>query len=212
LALLLGAYAAIVAALLFAELRDKRPAQILLKPIAAMGFLFLALSFGALDSGYGRYIFVGLVACALGDVFLLSRNRKAVFRLGMLAFAIGHISYVLAAGQILRPDMSFPVFILTTFLGLAVGFTVFRSLKKDIPKDMIWPVGIYTLIISLMLIRAFQTDMDGPHLFMVAGAVFFGISDIFVARDRFVAPNPKNAWVITPLYFGAQALFALSVL
>lgn len=177
-----------------------------------MGFLFLALGFGALDSGYGRYIFVGLVACALGDVFLLSRNRKAVFRLGMLAFAIGHISYVLAAEQILRPDMSFLIFILTTFLGLAVGFTVFRSLKTDIPKDMIWPVGIYTLIISLMLLRAFQTDMDGPHLFMVAGAVFFGISDIFVARDRFVAPNPKNAWVITPLYFGAQALFALSVL
>jgi len=212
LVLLLGVYAAFVSALLFAELREKRSAQIVLKPLAAMGFLLLALNFGALDSSYGRYIFAGLIACAFGDVFLLSRNSKAIFRLGMLAFAIGHISYILAAGQILRPEMSFLVFILTTFLGLAVGWSVFGSLKKNLPKDMLWPVGVYTFIISLMLIRAFQTDMEGPHLFMVAGAIFFAISDIFVARDRFVAPSPKNAWVITPLYFGAQALFALSVL
>lgn len=208
----LGAYAAIVFALLFAELQEKRSAQIILKPLAAIGFLILAISFGALDNAYGQFIFAGLIACALGDVFLLSRQSQTVFRLGMLAFAIGHICYVLAAGQILRPDMSMLVFLATGVLGLGIGLCVFKSLKSNLPKDMVWPVGVYTLIISLMLARAFQTDMNGSHLFLLAGAILFAISDIFVARDRFVAPNPKNAWAITPLYFGAQAMFALSVL
>lgn len=210
--LLLGAYAALVLALLLAELQGKRALQTLVKPLAAIGFLILALKFGALESIYGRYVFAGLTACAIGDVCLLSRKSKTIFRLGMLAFAFGHISYILAAGHIIRPDLSLLTFTFTTVLGLGFGFTVFLSLKKDLPKDMVWPVGVYTFIISLMLVRAFQTDMVGLHLFMVVGAILFAISDVFVARDRFVAPSPKNAWVITPLYFGAQALFALSVI
>jgi hypothetical protein len=39
----------------------------------------------------------------------------------------------------------------------------------------------------------------------------FAISDMAVARDRFVTQTPANAFVITPLYFGAQLLFAVSV-
>ena len=76
---------------------------------------------------------------------------------------------------------------------------------------MVWAVGIYTVVISLMLIRALQTNMTGSHLLILPAAILFAVSDIFVARDRFVAPTPKNAFLITPLYFGAQALFALSV-
>lgn len=210
--MLFGVYAALVLALLFAELREKRSAQILLKPLAAVGFLILALSFGAWDSDYGRYVFVGLIACAIGDVFLLCRHSKTVFRLGMLAFAMGHIFYVLAAGQILRPDMSHVFLTLTILLGLGVGGLTFLKLKPRLPRDMVWPVGIYTAIISVMLIRAMQTEMTGLQSLILPGAVLFAFSDIFVARDRFVAPSPKNAWVITPLYFGAQALFALSVI
>ncbi|CAM3843494.1 lysoplasmalogenase [Litorimonas haliclonae] len=210
--LLLGAYAAFIIALLFAELREKRSAQILLKPLAALGFLFLALNFGALDSSYGRLILGGLIACAFGDVFLLSRNRTSLFRLGMLAFAVGHVFYIFAANEILRPDTSYLFISLTTFLGLGTGVVTFWKLKPKLPRDMVWPVGLYTLIISAMLIRSMQTDMTGLHLLILPAALLFAISDIFVARDRFVTPSPKNAWVITPLYFGAQALFALSVL
>jgi len=207
-----GVYAGLVIGLLIAELRENRLAQIILKPLAALGFVIIAYKFGALFSDYGRLVFVGLVFCAVGDVFLLSRARIVVFfKLGMLAFAIGHILYIFAASEILRAEMT-PLFLIaTTLLGLGFGLIVFLKLKPNPPRDMVWAVGIYTVVISLMLIRALQTNMTGSHLLILPAAILFAVSDIFVARDRFVAPTPKNAFLITPLYFGAQALFALSV-
>ena len=42
------------------------------------------------------------------------------------------------------------------------------------------------------------------------GAVLFYLSDIMVARDRFVAPGFANRLVGLPLYFGGQLLLAWS--
>lgn len=205
-------YGGLVIALLIAELKERRWGQIIFKVCAATGFLVLAVCFGAVESQYGRFVLGGLIACAVGDVFLLSRNRPSFFRFGMLAFACGHVFYIFAANEILRPDLSYQQTSLTILFGIGLGAVTFWKLKRSLPRDMIWPVGIYTLIISVMLIRSFQTDMIGAHVLIVPAALLFSISDIFVARDRFVSPSPKNAWIITPFYFGAQALFALSVL
>jgi hypothetical protein len=46
---------------------------------------------------------------------------------------------------------------------------------------------------------------------LVVGAVCFYISDLSVALDRFVSPGFKNKIWGTPLYFGAQLLFASTV-
>ena len=75
---------------------------------------------------------------------------------------------------------------------------------------MIWPVGIYTAIILMMVLNAIDLPLTRPILFAMIGAIMFAISDMFVARDRFVNRDAKNAIAITPLYFGAQALLALS--
>jgi uncharacterized membrane protein YhhN len=72
------------------------------------------------------------------------------------------------------------------------------------------PVSVYFFIILIMVVNALRLPMDGPLLLAMIGAVLFAVSDVFVGRDRFVSPSPKNALVITPLYFGAQALIALS--
>ena len=86
-------YALVVLALLIAELREDRRAQFFFKPMAAFGFVILALQFGALESTYGKYILVGLIACAVGDVMLLSRKSQNMFLGGMAAFALGHLIY-----------------------------------------------------------------------------------------------------------------------
>lgn len=44
---------------------------------------------------YSRRILVGLIFCCLGDAFLI---WPGYFEVGMLAFAIGHINYILAFG------------------------------------------------------------------------------------------------------------------
>ena len=87
---------------------------------------------------------------------------------------------------------------------------VYAWLRPHLPKKMRFVVPLYLFIILLMVLVALGLPLSRPLVFAMVGALLFAISDIFVARDRFVSPTPKNALAITPLYFGAQALIALS--
>lgn len=204
-------YALCVLALLASELREHQLGQRIFKPLAAFGFILLALSFGALESDYGLLVLTGLLACAAGDVFLLSRKSETLFKMGMGAFALGHIFYILAASLISRHDMPFFLWVGSSFIGLTLGWVVFQNLKKHLSKAFLWPVAAYVFIISVMLIKAVQVNPDGYKLLIIPAALCFALSDVFVSRDRFVHPSPKNSWIITPFYFGAQALFAMSI-
>ena len=202
-------YSLVVLALLIAELRQDRRAQYFFKPLAAFGFVILALQFGALESTYGIIVLLGLIACAVGDVFLLSRKSENLFKAGMAAFALGHIFYMTALGLQFE-GLEIDGYVVTGLtLVSATGF--FLWLKPHLDKDMIGLTLIYTVIISLMVIASVARFNYFLKYAAPLGAILFAISDMFVAKDRFVNPNPKNALAITPLYFGAQALFAFSV-
>ncbi len=169
------------------------------------------MQYGALETDYGWLIFAGLIACAVGDVLLLSRDKPSLFKSGIGAFALGHIFYILGANHIGRSDMSLMFWASSFLIGMVFAWAMFRYFKPYLSKDMIWPVGLYTFIISLMCIYAVQIDLIGAHLLIIPAAFAFAVSDVFVARDRFIKLDPKNFVMITPLYFGAQAMFAMSV-
>ena len=202
-------YAALIAALTAVELKENRLAQRALKPMAALGFILMAVLVGALEHQYGRIIFVGLVACALGDMLLLSRNSSKLFITGMAAFAVGHFAYLTAFVSLPRDILTLADFI-KSGLAIIVGGSVFSWLKPHLPQNMRVPVTVYFFIILIMVINALRLPAHGPLLFAMIGAVMFAVSDVFVGRDRFVTPSPRNALAITPLYFGAQVLIALS--
>ena len=84
-----------VAALLMAEHREHAALQRVAKPLASAGFLWLAWRVGAWQHDFGRVLLGALVACALGDVCLLSR-RPAWFLAGLSAFLLGHAGYAWA--------------------------------------------------------------------------------------------------------------------
>lgn len=197
-------YVVIVAALVWAEYRSARTAQVWFKTLAALGFCLLAVLSGALYTGYGQIILMGLIACAFGDVLLLPRDKPLLFKLGMLAFALGHIFYTYAFFK-----EGYEIWVLIV-IGVGMLITCSRImayLKPHLPDDMKLPVLIYMVIISAMMIFAYGTHT----LFIMIPALLFAVSDMFVARDRFVVTEPRNALIITPLYFCAQALFALGV-
>ena len=192
----------VVLALTWAEYRQNRKMQIWLKPLAAALFILIAVLGGAIYWDYGQWILFALVACAIGDVFLLSRNSPAKFKLGMLAFAIGHLLYVVAFIELAQSD-GFNIWGVLPALA-AAAYLVW--IWNKLPKDMKIPVVIYTAIIVAMVLRS----LDMPIWYVPLAAIMFAVSDMFVARDRFIQETPINALAITPLYFGAQALFALS--
>ena len=203
-------YVLVVLALLIAELRDDRRAQFFFKPLAALGFVLLALQSGALETIYGQIIIGGLVACAIGDLCLLFRNSQKLFMGGMLAFAMGHLAYLTAsATHSAGPNIE--LFVVSAAFGILVAIGIYRWIKPNLDKFMKIAVALYTAIILVMVLFAINIDMLGWRVLVPLAAMMFAISDAFVARDRFVKLGPKNALAITPLYFGAQALFALSV-
>ena len=51
----------------------------------------------------------------------------------------------------------------------------------------------------------------GAHPLVLAGAIAFYLSDLTVARDRFVTRGFENRIVGLPLYYTGQVLLALSV-
>lgn len=200
----LSVYAALVTALLRAELRRNRRAQYALKPLSAIGFCLIAVLCGAAETAYGLIILAALVLCAIGDAALLPRDNETWFKIGMAAFGMGHIVYAAAFAQM---GLSVVWALSGAALMAATGYGALRHLRAHAPASMHAPLKVYTLIISVMVIAAISTQRPS----LIIPALMFAASDIFVARDRFVKRAKLNPIIITPLYFGAQALFALSV-
>jgi len=179
----LGSYVILVAALTAAELFENRGAQNCLKPMSALGFIAIALMSGVPSVLYGQLILLGLIACAFGDVFLLSRKSQALFVVGMAAFAIGHLAYLGAFITVPRDALSLTD-IIVSGVTLFIGFGIYRWLKPHLPKEMRRPVVIYFVIILMMVIHALRLPTQGPLLLAMIGAVMFAVSDVFVGRDR----------------------------
>ena len=153
-------YGALVFGLLIAEMRGARMWQCLLKPLAALGFCLFAVYAGALGSLYGKLILAGLVACAAGDVCLLSRDKPALFKGGMAAFALGHFLY-LTAFVTFADKTAINVW---AILPIVIGLGFFWWVKPKLPKDMIIPVGMYSFIIILMVMRSLDMLWCSSHL------------------------------------------------
>jgi uncharacterized membrane protein YhhN len=73
------------------------------------------------------------------------------------------------------------------------------------------PVWAYITVITIMLSCAFGVQEMTRHPLIWIGALAFYLSDISVARDRFVHRDLANRLWGLPLYYAAQLLLAMSV-
>ena len=193
-----------VAGLLWAETGSHKAWAWLFKPLASACFIVLALQAGALDSNYGRCLLAGLMLCLAGDVFLIPAHATS-FLLGLVSFLLGHVCYVISFLQL---PLNLWVMLWALLPVLAFAGLSLRWLWPHVPGDMQRPVLAYFAVISAMMLTATGTWGSAVGLFIIAGAWGFGISDLAVARDRFVAPGPINRLWGLPLYFGAQMVLA----
>ena len=192
-----------VLVLLACEWKENRIGIAIAKTIASLGFVLAAVTNGAQETPYGIAILAALVLSFLGDLFLLGSSKRA-FNAGLFAFLLAHLSF--AAG-FFRTGVD-PVRIGFAALVFAmVGVATYRWLARHIEQKMRVPIIAYVVAIVLMASAAV-----GAHVpwFVPAAAVIFLISDISVARDRFVSPSFMNKLWGLPLYYIAQHLFAAS--
>lgn len=192
-------------ALLAAERASWQPGVWIAKPLAAAGFVAAAWANGALATPYGLWIFLGLVLSALGDVLLIPKQSPRAFLAGLGSFLLAHLAYALAFA-VRGLDPATVVVAMATVL--ALGLAVLRGLLAYVPANMRNPVLAYVVVISGMLVCAAGTvgHRGMPSIFV--GAFAFYLSDLAVARQRFVHKSFWNkAWGL-PLYFSAQLLLA----
>jgi uncharacterized membrane protein YhhN len=196
-----------VLALLVAERRGSQAGIWLAKPLAATAFVAAALAWGARETSYGRIVLVALAFCWLGDVLLIPRSQK-VFRLGIASFLLGHVAYAVA---FLAHGVAFRWTVVALVASLPALAFVVRWLGPHVPAELRGAVYAYMAVITAMVACAFGAFGAGGPLVALVAALAFYLSDLSVARDRFVAPAFVNRLWGLPLYFGAQLLFASSV-
>jgi len=202
---------AATAALLLAEQRDSRIGVWIAKPIAAAGFIGAAVANGALDSVYGEWILAGLVLSFFGDVLLIPHDAKRAFLAGLVSFLLGHLAYT-GAFALRGLDTTATAIAAVPVAGASIVALryLWPHVQSRAPK-MQRPVLAYLAVISTMLVCAAGTVGRGGDLRILVGAIAFYVSDLAVARQRFVAPSFTNKLWGLPLYFGAQLLLAATV-
>lgn len=201
--------AAALTGLLAAESRGSRWGVYACKPLASTGFVGAAIAVmpaGVSGSGYGRAVLAALVLSWVGDVLLMS-PRSALFLAGLGAFLLAHVGFgaaFLVRGQALG----------WTAGALAVlalpAWIVSRWLRPHLPPEMRAPVHAYIVVITGMLALAAGTVAAGSPGIILAGALAFYLSDLSVARDRFVRESFLNKLWGLPLYYAAQLCLAAS--
>lgn len=197
-----------VAGLLTAERFESRTAVWVFKPLASTGFLLAAHRAGAFETRYGRILFVGLVLAWLGDVLLIPRHDPRVFRAGVLSFLLGHVAYAAAFWTRGASLLAAVAGVLAT---TALGVGVLRWLRPHLPDDMRLAASAYVLVISVMVVAAAASVGAAGNAMILAGAVAFYLSDISVARDRFVEHAFINRLWGLPLYYLAQLVLSQTV-
>ena len=200
----------LLAALLYFEKTGNQAGKLPVKSSLSCLFIITALVQPHPIPGYFYLLLVGLIFCLGGDVFLALPQERA-FLMGLVSFLLGHVFYVICFFYV--ADISHWTGI-GCLAGLAVSFPVFLWLRPHL-GSMLNPVIAYIIVITVMVIGAWTVFGDAKlnqsgRWLVFTGAVAFYLSDLFVARDRFLKSEFTNRLIGLPMYYCGQFLLAFS--
>lgn len=159
---------------------------------------------------------IAILFCWAGDVLLMfTENNELFFLLGLAAFLIGHIFYMLtfnkmadknSIGKPLQPLF----YLLPLLFALSLLIVLFPNLG-----EMKVPVIAYATVISLMCVaamRRWQRTDTSSFVTVLTGAVLFIFSDALIAINKFHTPFNSASLLIMITYIVAQYLIITGLL
>jgi uncharacterized membrane protein YhhN len=197
--------------LLYYEKKEDRKPLLVVKSALSLLFVVTALLQLHPVPAYYHYLLAGLIFCLIGDVCLALPQERA-FRLGLVAFLVGHVLYIFGFSTLIRIDDWISPWL---FIIFGMSALVFVWLRPHL-KSMLIPVLVYILVITVMVSGAwgvfgkFSLQTLG-RAFILIGSLCFYFSDVFVARNKFIKEEYKNRLLGLPLYYTGQFLLAFSV-
>jgi uncharacterized membrane protein YhhN len=202
----------LLAGLLFFTKKESTRGLLMTKPLLSALFILVALSVPHANPNYYGFILAGLLFCMAGDILLIFFMSRKFFMVGLVSFLAGHILYSIAFFSVGSPGT---LTVIIAALCFAISATVFIWLRPYLGA-MIIPVIAYIAIIATMVIGA-ASLVGNEHLnftgrtLVFCGAILFYLSDIFVARHRFVRKEFINRLAGLPMYYAAQFMIAYSI-
>lgn len=157
---------------------------------------------------YSFWIGIGLLASAIGDLFLMHPKDK--FVQGLISFLVAHIAYSYAFFT--QIDSAITLWVPAVLF--SVGLIVYLLLLPTL-GNMQLPVGVYSTAILVMAWGAIEVWLDAINpmaSYAAMGAFTFIISDLVLAIDRFRSSSAFSRHVIMVTYYTAQILLTLSAL
>ena len=191
----------------FAVARDNSRLEYIVKPLATVTLLLVALS---LDVPHGASFFwriAALAFCVLGDVFLML--PKDSFIQGLASFAVAQVLFTVSFATGGPTSLGFIIGALITVpIALFLARRFVSALRASGRSEYIGPVVVYVIVISVMAILACAS---GP-IVAIVGAAFFLFSDSLIAESRFVRQRSWHPVGIMVTYHVALAGLVLGLL
>lgn len=154
------------------------------------------------------WVLLALLFSTLGDVLLLfSRQYTSFFLLGLGAFLVAHLFYILTFWKLKKGDgylIAFPL-LTVPFLLYLIGLLAY--LWSGIPAPMRWAVVLYGAVIMVMALSALHLRRKVPeNAFWTVffGAVLFVLSDTMIAINKFRQSIPSAGLLIMSTYVLGQ--------
>ena len=166
-----------------------------------------------------RIISVALLLSVIGDALLVNPENLTIFMLGILAFWIVQICYIIFFYRTLpfrKKDATFLFFAAIVILAYVL-LMQFLMWDKLYDKHLYIPIIIYSATIGFMLLTA--ANLSRSHrmretavMFFIPGAVLFIISDSLIALNEFYFSKPTSGVYIMLTYALAQFLIILGAI
>lgn len=176
---------------------------------------FLMISLGGFfvsqtASGKTVFILLALGFSWLGDILLQWESRSAIyFMLGLSAFLVAHIFYILFFSRLLRNEKirTRPL----VLVGVLLYYVILIGILFPHLGEMKIPVLIYGLVITCMLFYAMHTiylQNAEAGRWIITGAILFIISDSLLAINKFYI-SFNGAGLLVMLTYGLAQLFII---
>jgi len=189
-------------------------AMLISKPLLATSLLgyFLSATNG-INSSLKKWIIAALLFSVTGDsLLMLANDQELYFVLGLAAFLIAHIFYILCFHSIRTIEGIAGKW----YVAIIVAIYYFLIIHFLLPHlgALKYPVILYGLVISFMLLIAmhlYELKDAATAKFLLTGAVLFVVSDSVLAINKFYQPTAWGGWVVMITYVMAQWMLVQGV-
>lgn len=204
------------------ELTQKPLVSLFIKALASLSFIMLGLSklilgHQMMEEVFG-WVILGLAAGMIGDIVLALRplrpkeEDKTIIVMGIIAFSLGHIFYLLGL------NTAEPFHWISFGFGLIAAILIFiasimMKFNMGIAKypSYFYAFLIFTMIGQSLILTGSYANNEAYILFMI-GAILFGVSDLVLAPIYYAGSKSKLMVALNlTTYYGAQILIALSL-